>query len=90
MSLKKCIVIIFHVILFINNLAAQNDTSTIIFFNEIKLYNLSSIFKSDSLLTEYNETVKLKREEILSFIGNNYQRFYIRFTSVKKNTKMPN
>ncbi len=90
MSMKKCIVILFHVILFINNLAAQNDTLTVIFFNQIKQYNLSTIFKSDSLLTEDNETVKLKREEILGFIGNNYQRFYIHFTTVKKNTKIPN
>lgn len=89
MSMKKCIVIIFHLILFNNNLFAQNDTSTVIFFNEIKQYNLSTIFNSDSLLTEANETVKLKREEILGFIGNNYQRFYIHFTTVKKNSKIP-
>lgn len=90
MSTKKYIVIIFHFILFNNNLVAQNDTSTVIFFNEIKRYNLSSILKSDSLLTEDNETAKLKREEILGFIGNNYQRFYIHFTTVNKNTKIPN
>lgn len=90
MSMKKCIVIVFNFILFINNLAAQNDTSTLLFFNEIKQYNLSTIFKSDSLLTEDNENIKIKREEIIGFIGNNYQRFYIHFTKVNKNTKIPN
>jgi len=82
MSMKNCIVIIFHFILFINNLAAQNNTSTALFINEIKQYNLSSIFKLDSILTEDNESIKFKSEEILGFIGNNYQRFYIHFTTV--------
>jgi len=65
---------------------AQETTSTD-FFDTIKTYNLSTILTADSILTEDREGWKdtHKRAEIIGFIGDNYQRFFIHFVSVIQN-----
>lgn len=67
------------------------DTSTTNFLFQIKEYDLSSILLSDSILAEDNKDgkEKVKRSEILGFIGEEYQRFFIHFISVIQNPTNP-
>jgi hypothetical protein len=61
------------------------------FHDQIKNYDLSTILTADSILTEDREDskLKIKRAEILGFIGDNFQRFHIRFISVIQNPTNP-
>ena len=52
------------------------------FLNKLKNIDLSRVFYPDSIISDYNE--KLKRQESLGFIGNNYQRFEIHISSMIK------
>ncbi|MBB6498142.1 hypothetical protein [Pedobacter cryoconitis] len=64
------------------------------FYNEIGKYNLSEILTADSILAvdqidgEITER-RIKRGEILGFIGDKYQRILIHLISVVKNPKKP-
>ncbi len=63
---------------------------TVNFFNQIKNYNFSVVLNADSIETEGEDGLrKVKRAEILGFIGDNFQRFQIHFNSVTKNPKNP-
>lgn len=68
---------------------AQKTTNN--FYDTIKNYDLSTVLMADSIQTEKEEggTDKIKRAEILGFIGGNFQRFQIHFTSITKNPKNP-
>ncbi|MEX8547847.1 MAG: hypothetical protein V5804_09605 [Mucilaginibacter sp.] len=67
------------------------DTIENNFYNRIKSYNLSKVLMADSVETEYDDQqpTKVKRPEILGFIGSDFQRFQIHFTSIVKNPKNP-
>lgn len=67
------------------------DTVTTDFYDKIKNYDLSTILTADSFLAEDNEDgkEKIKRAEILGFIGDDYQRFFIHFVSVIQNPTNP-
>jgi hypothetical protein len=71
--LRHITFIILTVLLF-NKINAQ-DTTTTIFFEQIKAYDLSTVLSADSILTEDREDgkEKIKRAEILGFIGDDYQ-----------------
>jgi len=62
---------------------AQNPEATN-FYDQIKKYDLSTILTADSILTEDREgsKSKIKRGEILGYIGNDFQRFQIHFISI--------
>ena len=62
--------------------AYAQDTATTDFFDSIKTYDLSTILTADSIQTEDRGYEKIKRAEILGFIGDNYQRLFIHFVSV--------
>jgi hypothetical protein len=66
---------------------AYGQDNRIDFYNQIKNYDLSIILTADSILTEDKEDSKdkIKRSEALGFIGDNFQRFYIHFTSIIQN-----
>lgn len=61
------------------------------YFNQIKTHDLSSVLAADSIISEdrENNKEKLKRAEILGFIGEDYQRFYIHFNFIVQNRKNP-
>lgn len=67
------------------------ETTTTDFFDQIKVYDLSTVLAADSILTEdiENGKEKLKRPEILGFIGDDYQRFFIHFVWIIKNPINP-
>ena len=67
------------------------DTTKIDFYREIKNYDLSTILTADSILTEDREDgiEKIRRAEILGFIGDNYQRLQIHFISIIQNPQNP-
>ena len=67
------------------------DTTTTNFFDQIKNYDLSTILAADSILSEDREDGKEKfgRAEILGFIGDDYQRFFIHFVSIIQNPINP-
>jgi len=68
------------------------DTTTINYYDKINDKDLSELFVSDSMMVSYggSKFAKIKRCEFLGFIGNNYQRFYVHFTSISKNNKGQN
>ena len=68
------------------------DTTTTNFFDQIKTFDLSTIWTADSIFAEDNEDNKdkIKRMEPIGFIGDDFQRFYIHFTLVKKQKDKPN
>jgi len=55
------------------------DTTTRNFYREIKNYDLSFLWISDSIITDTDIP------EPIGFIGDSFQRFFIHFTAVKKN-----
>ena len=67
------------------------DTTTTNFLDQIKTYDLSTVLAADSILTGDREDgkEKFKRSEILGFIGDDYQRFFIHFVSVIQNPTNP-
>lgn len=69
---------------------AQDETTTT-FYGQIKNYDLSAIIIADSFLAEDREDGKdkIKRAEILGFIGDDYQRLFIHFISVIQNPTNP-
>ena len=81
----------FLIVLFFSKTNAQ-DTTTTNFYNQIKNYDLSTILVEDSIYSESREEgkEKHKRGEILGFIGDDYQRFFIHFVSVIQNPTNPN
>ncbi len=53
---------------------------------QIKSYDLSTVLVTDSILTENIEgKEKIKHSEIIGFIGDDYQRFFIHYISVIQN-----
>ena len=56
------------------------------FYKQIKNYDISVVLMADSIFMDWG---KIKRPEILGFIGDDYQRFYIHFISVIQNPENP-
>jgi hypothetical protein len=67
----------------------SQDTTT--FYDNIKNYDLTTIWSGDSIETNNLDfpVNKIKRPEPLGYIDTNYTRFYIHFISVKKNKDNP-
>ncbi len=88
-ALRNITIIVLTVLLFGKTYA--QDTTTTNFFDQIKAYDLSTVLAADSILTEDREDgkEKFKRAEILGFIGDDYQRFFIHFVSVIQNPTNP-
>jgi hypothetical protein len=70
-----------------SSLLAQQPPSTN-FYQSIKNYNLSCLWKGDSIIIELGPE-KSPYPEPLGFIGENYQRFYIHYTSITKVNSSP-
>ena len=98
--MKQIIITIF--LLSTGHLFAQpfvEDTTTINFFTQIKKYDLTAILMPDTFWADealdfedviHGEDTRIcERHEILGFIGDNYQRFYIHFISVIQNPTNP-
>ena len=58
------------------------------FFASIKQYDLSKLWSADSLLSQ-DDGLKFPFPESLGFIGNNFQRFYIHYLTVRKSETNP-
>jgi hypothetical protein len=58
------------------------------FTKEIQKYDISDLLTLEKFNIE-NDTVKVQRQQPLGFIGENFQRFHIRFISVIKNPNNP-
>ena len=88
-TLRHITIILLTVLLFGKTYA--QDTTTTNFFDQIKNYDLSTVLTADSFLAEDREDskYKIKRAEILGFIGEDYQRFFIHFVSVIQNSTNP-
>ena len=69
------------------SLLAQQPPSTN-YYQSIKNYNLSCLWKADSIVIEVGPD-KSPFPEPLGFIGENYQRFYIHYTSVTRVNNSP-
>ncbi|GHU96170.1 hypothetical protein FACS1894156_6880 [Bacteroidia bacterium] len=76
----KKIVGILLAIVWLNNTQAQK-VPVANFYEQIKKYDLSEVLAPDSI----GDGRKIKKSEILGFIGDNYQRFYIHFISIIQN-----
>lgn len=80
--------LVISVLLYGNTYSQDKGTD---FYGQIKNYDLSTILTADSILTEDREDSKdkIERAEILGFIGENFQRFHIRFISIIQNPVNP-
>jgi hypothetical protein len=82
-------IILFPALLFFvpASMLAQPPASTN-FYQNIKNYDVSRLWKADSIFIEGGPE-KIPFPEPLGFIGDNFQRFYIHYTSVTKNKDWP-
>ncbi|WP_177761629.1 hypothetical protein [Flavobacterium sp. I3-2] len=79
---------IFCCVCFMQTFVVMSQTN---FYNQIKDYNLSEVIKPNEIF-EVSEGVKrkmLSEALIYGFIGDDYQRFDIKYFSVVKNEKNP-
>ena len=81
---------------FAAQLTNAQSTRTIEFYDSIKNYDLSTLWRADSLLnlewvddTMYFDPKMIVFPEPLGFIGDDFQRFYIHFVSVSKDKSKP-
>jgi hypothetical protein len=58
------------------------------FFNDIKKYDLSTLWSSDSVFNQEDGS-KFKFPEPLGFVGDHFQRFYIHYLTVKRSNDNP-
>jgi hypothetical protein len=72
----------------ISSAYGQRQLSSTNFYTKIKDYDLSKIWKSDSIKIE-DEHDRIAFPEPLGFIGENFQRFFIHYTSVTKSIDTP-
>ena len=83
-----CLLLTLGGLLSIPGIASAQPAGTTNFYNNIKTYNLSNLWKGDQL-----RLLNLKRSESfpepLGVLGKNYKRFYIHYTSVAKDAKNP-
>ena len=74
--------------LLLSGLIYGQETKTIDFLTEITNYDISDLWTLKKFRTEFEgDTSWIERMEPLGYIGENYQRFYIHFTSVIQNPK---
>ena len=66
-----------------NNVIQAQPAGTTNFYNNIKTYNLATLWRADRLSLISLKETKLFPEP-LGVLGKNYQRFYIHYTSVVK------
>lgn len=90
MRILRHMTVFLVIVLLCGKIYAQDKTTTN-FYDQIKNYDLSTILTADSILTEDREDSKdkMKRAEVLGFIGDNFQRFYIHFISIIQNPTNP-
>jgi len=85
------VIIIIIIVGYFSAYCYGQDTATTNFYSQMKLYNLSKVLMADSVWGGVgdNEMEMIKRDEMLGFIGDNYQRFYINFISMVKDPTNP-
>jgi hypothetical protein len=84
--MKRIIATILATMFLIGQIFAQEEPTTD-FFTQIKNYDLSAVIAADSIDIEGEGMVK--NDEILGFIGDNYQRLHIHFISIIQNPLDP-
>lgn len=80
----KQILILFGLLTTINGFGQDSNTTD--FINAAKQIDFSDLWTLDRFQIE-DDTISVERQEPLGFIGEDYQRFYIHFSSVIKNPK---
>lgn len=88
--LFRYVALLTFIVLLSSNTNGQNITTTD-FYSQLKNYNLSTILTAKKFLAEDREGYKerIVRPAILGFIGEDYKRFFIHFTSIKQDAKNP-
>ena len=79
-------ILVFSTKLLFGQVFEQTRTSTD-FYTQIKNHDLSVVWMADSIFA--NEEEMIKRPQVLGFIGDDFQRFHIRFTSITQNPLNP-
>ena len=85
------VIIVLIIVGYFSDYCYGQDTATTSFYSQMKLYNLSKVLMADSIWGGVGdkEMEMIKRDEMLGFIGDNYQRFYIHFISMVKDPTNP-
>ena len=81
--MKNKQITLFLFILFSTYFFAQNHKSKN-FYSEIKNYDISSLLTVTHIKVDDNEIIE--KAKPIGFIGNDFQRFYIHFSSIVKNS----
>jgi hypothetical protein len=76
---------------YFSNYSFGQDTTTINFYSRIETYNLAKVLMADSIAGGVDDNLEetFKRDEMLGFIGDGYQRFYIHLISMLKEAANP-
>jgi hypothetical protein len=91
MTTYKSILTLSFFTAFLFQLATGQDTASIDFYGKIKAYDIAKILTTKVFLAEDREDhkEKIEKPEPIGFIGDNFQRFYIHLTTVKKKSNNP-
>ncbi|QHL87231.1 hypothetical protein GU926_07215 [Nibribacter ruber] len=81
---RLALAFLFLVALTTASFQAAQDPGAIDFYPKVQAFDLSSVLAADSISIE-DEQRKIEKQEPFGFIGDDYQRFFIHFTSVIKN-----
>lgn len=87
--MKKIFNLLAIILAFCSQRAYSQDLQKIDFYKQIQNYDIAPIIMCDAFIDEDREGYdeKIIRSEPIGFIGDDYQRFYIHFLSVKQNPK---
>lgn len=85
--IKSVVLKILYLLIFSVSFLNAQGVSDNGFYHKLKDYNLAVVINTDSITDDIGE--KFLRPEILGFMGENYQRFYIHFTYFTKSDSNP-
>ena len=80
--------VILLIVILISVQTFGQENKKIDFTKEIQKFDISNLLTLEKFNIE-NDTIVVHRQQPLGYIGENYQRFHIRFISVIKNPKNP-
>lgn len=77
------------IFLLVASLTSTSQEKYINYYNQIKSFDLSKLWKSTKLNIVDGDVETIDFPEPLGFIGNDYQRFYIHYTGVTRDSVNP-
>lgn len=87
--LLQRVYLLLSVLLFCSQLVMAQKYASANYYEALQHYDMSKLWRGDSIYAEDNEKERMAFPEPLGYIGDDYQRFYIHYTSVVKSKTNP-